>query len=79
MLVLIGYDIFGMQVFADYNMLLNNMGYAEIENGSSVVTPSIPANPDMVFESGDFVFVHYINRNPNNLFVPYKRAVTIGI
>ncbi len=42
-------------------------------NGSSYVTPSIPANPDITFNVNDSVWIHYVNRNPGNLFIPYKR------
>lgn len=44
-------------------------------DGSDFSTPSIPANPDVDFSEGDYVWVHFINRNPNNLFVPYKRQI----
>lgn len=45
-------------------------------DGSSIVTPSVPANPDITFVAGDKVWIHFVNRNPNNLFIPYKRQVT---
>lgn len=45
-------------------------------DGSNVATPSIPANPDVVFTQGDSVWVHFVNRSPNNLFVPYRRIVS---
>lgn len=44
-------------------------------DGSSTPTPSIPANPAMNFTVNDYVWVHFVNRNPNNLFVPYHRFV----
>ncbi len=46
-------------------------------DGSSYATPNIPGNPDITFQVGDYVWVHFVNRKPNNLFVPYKRNVTI--
>ena len=46
-------------------------------DGSNYATPSVPANPDIVFTNGDLVWVHFVNRNPNNLFVPYKRYVKL--
>ena len=45
-------------------------------DGSSTATPCIPANPDVNFNPNDYVWVHYVNRNPNNLFIPYKRHIT---
>ncbi|WP_336786968.1 hypothetical protein [Paenibacillus sp. MMO-177] len=44
-------------------------------DGNPVATPSVPANPEIIFTVGDYVWVHYVNRNPNNLFIPYKRYV----
>ncbi|GEL75776.1 hypothetical protein [Tenuibacillus multivorans] len=32
----------------------------------------IPCNPDATFNVGDRVFVHYVNRNPSDRFVPYR-------
>jgi hypothetical protein len=44
-------------------------------DGSTTATPSIPSNPQLVFNTGDYVWVQFINRSPNNLFVPSKRYV----
>ena len=44
-------------------------------DASTTVTPSIPANPDVTFSVNDEVWVHFINRKPNNLFIPYKRQI----
>lgn len=44
-------------------------------DGSSYATPSIPCNPNVTFTTNDEVWVHYVNRNPNHLFVPYKRQI----
>jgi hypothetical protein len=44
-------------------------------NGSLTATPSIPCNPDVTFEIGDSVWVHFVNRKHNNLFIPYKRMI----
>lgn len=46
-------------------------------DGSSVVTPSVPTNPHIAFVANDYVWVHFVNRNPNNLFIPYKRYGTV--
>lgn len=35
----------------------------------------IPCNPSITFESGDEVFVHYVNGDSKNKFVPYKRGI----
>ena len=44
-------------------------------DGSYTLTPSVPANPDLDFLENDLVWVHFVNRNPNNLFVPYRRLL----
>lgn len=44
-------------------------------DGSSNATPSIPANPNITFAADDEVWVHFINRKPSNLFIPYKRLI----
>ncbi|QZY57172.1 hypothetical protein [Crassaminicella profunda] len=44
-------------------------------NGSPNISPSIPANQDITFEAGNPVWVHFVNRNPQSLFVPYKRQI----
>jgi len=43
-------------------------------NGST--TPqTIPCNPDITFAVGDKVFVHFVNGDSRNKFVPYKRGI----
>ncbi|WDV47035.1 hypothetical protein PV797_04865 [Clostridiaceae bacterium M8S5] len=44
-------------------------------DASTTITPSVPANPDVKFAVNDHIWVHFVNKNPNNLFVPYKRHV----
>lgn len=44
-------------------------------DGSTTVTPSVPCNPDIIFAVDDYVWVHYVNRNSQNLFIPYKRNI----
>lgn len=44
-------------------------------DGSTHITPSVPANPDVVFAVDDYIWVHFVNKNPNNLFVPYKKHI----
>lgn len=34
----------------------------------------IPCNPNIVFTEGDEVFIHYINGDSKDKYVPYKRA-----
>lgn len=46
-------------------------------DGSTYVTPNVPANPDVVFQIDDYVWVHFVNRKQNNLFIPYKRNVVL--
>lgn len=48
-------------------------------NANPTPTPSIPHNPDVTFQVGDYVWVQYVNRNPSNLFIPYKRHLSEGI
>lgn len=43
-------------------------------NGSDV-PQKIPCNPDVRFKVGDEVWVHNVNRDSKNKFVPYKRGV----
>lgn len=42
---------------------------------ASNVAQKIPCNPDVVFEVGSEVWVHYVNKDSKNKFVPYKRGV----
>ncbi|MMZ57279.1 hypothetical protein D1872_191990 [compost metagenome] len=41
----------------------------------SEVPQTVPCNPDVVFNTGDEVWVHFVNRDSKNKFVPYKRGV----
>lgn len=41
----------------------------------SPISQTIPCNPDVVFNIGDEVFVHFIDKKSTNKFVPYKRGV----
>lgn len=42
-------------------------------NGSSTAQV-IPCNPNIPFSNGDEVWVHFVNGDSSNKFVPYKRA-----
>ncbi|MGE6227642.1 hypothetical protein [Paenibacillus chitinolyticus] len=44
-------------------------------DGGLDATPSIPANPQVSFKENDYVWVLFVNRNQNNLFVMSKRYV----
>ena len=44
-------------------------------DGSDYVTREIPCNPNTSFSVNDEVFVHFINRNSYDMFVPYKRQI----
>jgi hypothetical protein len=43
-------------------------------NGITDTSYSVPCNPNIIFVAGDEVWVHYVNGDPNNKFIPYKRA-----
>lgn len=43
-------------------------------NGSEIIQ-KIPCNPSVTFAVGDEVFVHFVNGDTKNKFVPYKRGV----
>lgn len=43
-------------------------------NGSNVAQ-KVPCNPSVTFEVGDEVFVHFVNGDSKNKFVPYKRGI----
>lgn len=38
-------------------------------DGNATETPSVPCNPDILFNTDDEVWVHFVNRNPNNAYV----------
>jgi len=40
----------------------------------STSAQNIPCNPNIIFNKDEEVWVHYINGNPMDKFVPYKRA-----
>lgn len=44
-----------------------------VDGGSESQTVS--CNPDVQFVSGDNVYVLFINNNPNDKYVPYRRSV----
>lgn len=44
-------------------------------DGGTTATPSIPSNPMIKFSVNDYVWVQYVNRNANNLFIPAKRFI----
>jgi len=44
-------------------------------DGSSYVTPSVPCNPQYDFQTGDSVWVQYINGKQSNKFIPSRRAI----
>lgn len=41
----------------------------------TTVAQKIPCNPDITFSANDEVWVHFVNGDSKNKFVPYKRAV----
>jgi hypothetical protein len=43
-------------------------------NGSET-DQEVGCNPDVVFNIGDHVYVHFVNGSMTDKFVPYKRAV----
>ncbi len=43
-------------------------------NGSTIVQ-KIPCNPNVTFSVGEEVWVHFVNGDSKNKFVPYKRAI----
>jgi predicted Holliday junction resolvase-like endonuclease len=43
-------------------------------NGSSS-SQLIPTNPDVIFNPGDEVFVHFINGDSTIKYIPYKRSI----
>lgn len=40
----------------------------------STTSQTVPCNPDVKFAIGDAVWVHFVNGDIRNKFIPYKRA-----
>lgn len=73
------------QVLGDNNLLQGHWHLGKVESvidryklkvfiDSSTSPQTVPCNPNVIFRPNDEVWVHYVNGNSMNKFVPYKRA-----
>lgn len=58
----------------DVDTVISSTSIRVFVDGSSI-SQIIPCNPDVTFKSGDKVFVHFVNGNSSDKFVPYKRGI----
>lgn len=44
----------------------------------SMTSQQVPCNPDVLFKSGDKVFVLFVNGDTKNKFIPFKRGIEVA-
>jgi hypothetical protein len=60
--------------YGEVNEVVSTKTLSVFVDGSTQAQ-NIPCNPDVTFNVGDSVFVHFLNKDSKNKFVPYKRGV----